>query len=162
MKYGEHGKGISSRWYPRTLSRRILDIACIRKRIKFVQGDGLEYMEKKLGRRHACFFIDPPYVVAGRRLYRHSEIDHERLFALAKRIAGDFLITYDDSEEIRRLIIRFQLDCETVPMKSTHNTRMMELLISRNLHWLRSFKPPQQAFREFFPRTRQELQDALR
>jgi hypothetical protein len=47
-------------------------------------------------------------------------------------------------------------------MKSTHNTRMMELLISRNLHWLRSFKPPQQAFREFFPRTRQELQDALR
>src|SRR5205807_5649241 len=33
LKYGENGKGISSRWYPETLKNRILEISAIRKHI---------------------------------------------------------------------------------------------------------------------------------
>jgi len=131
----------------------MLDIARIRMRIKFVEGDGLAYIERNLQKKNVAFFIDPPYTVAGRRLYKHADIDHERLFRLAKRLAGDFLMTYDDSPEIRRLIIDYRLDCETVVMKNTHNTQMLELLIGRNLAWLRQPDTSQPIFREFFAQT---------
>lgn len=145
MKNGENGKGLSSRWYPQTLRRRILDIAGVRNRITFKQGDGLECIEKNLKRKNVVFFVDPPYTMAGRRLYRYSEIDHRRLFSLLKRAAGDFLMTYDDSAEIRRLVVEFQFDCETVAMKNTHNTTMEELLIGPRLDWLRRVRNPREA-----------------
>jgi len=160
MREGENGKGITSRWYPATLCKRMLDIAKIRSRIKFVEGDGLSYIERRLQRRGVGFFVDPPYTVAGRRLYRHSHIDHERLFRLAKRLAGDFLMTYDDSPEIRRLVIDSRLDCETVLMKNTHNTKMVELLIGRNLAWLRDPDTSRPVFREFFAQTNSSLLDS--
>jgi DNA adenine methylase len=150
MKHGENGKGLRSRWYPETLRRRILDIIRIRDRIRFIHGDGLRYLEKNLKRNRAVFFLDPPYMVAGRRLYRHSEIDHQRLFGLAKHLRGDFLMTYDDSSEIRRLVVQSRFDCETVPMKNTHNTTMVELLIGRNLSWLRNVRSFEPASRELF------------
>lgn len=68
MKYGENGKGLTSRWYPETLRRRILDIVQICEKIRFIHGDGLKYLEKSANRKGTAFFIDPPYVVAGRRL----------------------------------------------------------------------------------------------
>jgi len=160
MKEGENGKGIRSRWYPTTLQRRMLDIARIRNRIRFVEGDGLAYIERKLQRKNVAFFIDPPYTVAGRRLYTHSDIDHERLFRLAKRLGGEFLMTYDDSPEIRRLVIDSRLDCETVLMKNTHNTKMLELLIGRNLAWLRHPDTSQPIFRELFAQTNSDLLDS--
>jgi len=150
MKDGENGKGIKSRWYPATLRKRMLDIAAIRERIRFVEGDGLAYIERRLQRKGIAFFIDPPYTVAGRRLYRYSDINHERLFWLAKRLAGNLLMTYDDSSEIRRLILQYRLDCEPILMKNTHHAKMLELLISRDLGWLRHPDTSQRVFREFF------------
>ncbi len=152
MKYGENGRGLRSRWYPETLCRRIRDIVGVRGRIKFHHGDGMKYIERSLNREGAAFFIDPPYVIAGRRLYRHSVIDHEELFSLAKRITGQFLMTYDDSEEIRRLIIQFRFDCETIPMRNTHNATVLELLIGRDLGWLRRTRALPRAFDEPSPR----------
>ena len=153
MKEGENGRGICSRWYPATLSKRMLDIAAIRERIRFVEGDGVGYIKRKMDRQNVAFFIDPPYTVAGRRLYRYSEIDHGRLFWLAKRLSGSLLMTYDDSPEIRSLVREYRLDCETILMKNTHNAKMIELVISRDLRWLRypGASPP--VFREFFVQT---------
>ena len=153
MKDGENGRGIGSRWYPATLSKRILDIAAIRERIRFVEGDGVGYIEREMDRQNVAFFIDPPYTVAGRRLYRYSEIDHRRLFWLAKRLSGSLLMTYDDSAEIRSLVREYRLDCETISMKNTHNAKMMELVISRDLRWLRYPDTSQRVFREFFAQT---------
>ena len=137
MKKGENGRGLASRWYPETLCRRILDIVAIKDRIRFIPGDGLEYVRKNIHKSTAAFFVDPPYTVAGRRLYRYSEVDHKALFSLLNRSDGDFLMTYDDSSEIRRLTVEFRFDCETVAMKNTHNASMTELLVSKNLGWLR-------------------------
>lgn len=141
IKSGEGGKGLLSRWYPETLSRRILDIAAIRDRITFIEGDGIEVLRHHAKRPDAVFFIDPPYSVsskrAGSRLYNHAELDHERLFSIAKTLAGDFLMTYDNAEEVRDLAQRYGFDAETIAMKNTHHAAMVELLISRDLSWLR-------------------------
>lgn len=145
LKHGENGKGIRSRWYADTLKRRILDIAAMRTSITFIEGDGIESIKQNASRRDAVFFIDPPYTVAGkragRRLYTHSALDHEELFRVASAVVGDFLMTYDDTDEVRELAHRYSFDIELVSMKSTHHAEMTELLIGRNLDWIRSNRP---------------------
>lgn len=137
IKNGENGKGLRSRWYPGTLKKRIMDIAVIRNKIKFIQGDGLEIIEKNLDRNDVVFFIDPPYTKAGRRLYKYHEIDHEKLFDLVEQINGDFLITYDDAPEIQALALQRGFTVEKVLMKTTHHLKKYELVIGRHLEWLR-------------------------
>ena len=156
MKKGENGRGIASRWYPETLARRILNIADIRDRITFIQGDGLEYIEKHAHRAKVAYFIDPPYTVAGRRLYRYSEIDHRRLFSMTNDLAGDFLMTYDNAAEITELASEFRLETRAVAMKNTHHTHMRELLIGRNLDWMLGGITSDVASRGFEPQTLQE------
>ena len=141
VKNGEAGKGIKSRWYPATLKKRILNLIVMRERITFIHGDGMHIIQHNLNRSDVAFFIDPPYTVggkrAGSRLYSHSEIDHQALFELANRIAGDFLITYNDAVEVRALAHKYGFDTRVVAMKNTHNAEMKELLIGRNLKWVK-------------------------
>ncbi len=138
IKNGENGKGLRSRWYPGTLKRRIMDITTVRNKIKFIEGDGLEIIEKNLKRNDVAFFIDPPYTKAGRRLYKYHEIDYENLFDLAEHINGNFLMTYDDAPEIEALALQRGFVVEKVLMKTTHHLKKCELVISRNLEWLRA------------------------
>ncbi len=141
IKVGESGKGLLSRWYPETLQRRILEIVKIRDRITFIHGEGLEVLRENAERDDAAFFIDPPYTAfgkqAGSRLYSHASLDHELLFDAADLLAGDFLMTYDEAEEVRQLAHSHSFDLQTVAMKNTHHAKMSELLISRNLNWIR-------------------------
>ncbi len=141
LKHGEAGKGIASRWYPETLRKRILNIGAIRERLTFVHGDGLNTLRQNIALTDAVFFIDPPYTVAGKkagsRLYTHNELNHEELFAAATALAGDFLMTYDNNETISNLATYFGLDTQPVAMKNTHHAKLTELLIGRDLSWLR-------------------------
>lgn len=136
LKYGEGGKGIKSRWYPKTLRNRILDIYEIKEHISFLEGDAFEILEKNKSIKNTVFFIDPPYTVAGRRLYRYSELDHETLFEATIKLEGDFLMTYDNSEYIQKLANTYKLETRLVPMKNTHHNTKLELLIGRNLSWI--------------------------
>jgi DNA adenine methylase len=138
---GEHGKGITSRWYPATLVKRILNIRKVADKIEFIQGDGISIMRKYAERRDVIYFIDPPYTAAGKkagtRLYTHNQLDHEELFELVSKLQGDFLMTYDDAIGVRLMAERYGFDRVEISMKNTHNVSMKELLISRNLDWAR-------------------------
>ncbi|MFH1636725.1 MAG: DNA adenine methylase [Chloroflexota bacterium] len=140
VKKGENGKGIASRWYPETLSKRIRKIHNIRDRLTFIEGDGLEEIRKNLQRPEAAFFIDPPYTSggkkAGSRLYTHSELDHDELFRICSKLAGDFLMTYSNDKTTQQLVRKYQFVMREIAMKNTHHARMTELLISRNFDWL--------------------------
>ena len=46
-------------------------------------------------------------------------------------------MTYDNNAGIRDLAEKYHFDTQTVAMKNTHHARMTELLIGRNLDWLR-------------------------
>ncbi|HEX5443396.1 MAG TPA: DNA adenine methylase [Pirellulales bacterium] len=137
MKEGENGKGLRSRWYAQTLKNRIVDIVQKKAFIKFIQGDGIAFMRRNASRADIAYLIDPPYTVAGRRLYAHSEIDHEQLFKAAEKLQGDFLMTYDNVPPVRELAKAHGLDTQEIAMKNTHHAVMSELLIGRNLAWAR-------------------------
>ncbi len=135
IKNGENGKGITSRWYPKTLRDRIMAINVIKNKIKFISGDAFEIIIQNLNNKQAYFFIDPPYTIAGKRLYTHFEIDHEKLFGLAAQIKGKFMLTYDDTPEIRQFVEKYQLQFRTIPMKTTHHLSKNEIIVSDNFDW---------------------------
>ncbi len=136
IKTGENGRGLSSRWYPGTLVKRIADVNRIRNKITFIHGNAFEVMEQKLDDKNVFFFIDPPYTIAGRRLYNHHEVDHRRIFELASQMRGHFLLTYDDTAEVRGWAEDYGLPYMTIPMQTTHLVTKEELLISDNFKWL--------------------------
>jgi DNA adenine methylase len=135
IKNGENGKGISSRWYPQTLHDRIVAINFVKSKMDFIKGDAFEILEENLDNKSAYFFIDPPYTIAGKRLYTHFDIDHEKLFYLTSRLKGKYMLTYDDTSEIRQLACKYNLDFRTTPMKTTHHLEKNEIIISDNFKW---------------------------
>ena len=135
VKSGENNKGISSRWYPETLARRIREIGMNIHRLSFFQGDGFELLDEYAADERAAFYIDPPYTKAARRLYREWQIDHHLLFEKAASIAGHFLMSYDNAEDVRSLADEFGFEYRPIRMKNTHHAEMTELLIGKDLRW---------------------------
>lgn len=135
IKNGESGKGISSRWYAKTLRDRIIAINYIKDKIQFYKADAFDIIEKKSENENCYFFIDPPYTIAGKRLYTHFNIDHEKLFKLTSLIRGKYMLTYDDTDEIRSLVDKYNLKFKTIPMKTTHHLTKNEIIISDNFNW---------------------------
>lgn len=140
LKYGENGKGVRSRWYPKTLARRLLDLQRIASKIDFRHVDGLQVIQEFAARSDAAYFIDPPYTAggkkAGRRLYNLSDLDHEYLFSLCNSVKGNFLMTYDNAEEVKTLARRHGFQMRLIPMTNTHHATMEELVVGRDLSCL--------------------------
>jgi DNA adenine methylase len=140
IKYGENGKGIGSRWYPRTLAHRLLNLNQVVGRMEFRCDDGLNVMAEYAANKEAIYFIDPPYTAggkkAGKRLYKHHCLEHDRLFTMCESLAGDFLMTYDESDEVKEMARRHGFQMRLIPMKNTHHATMLELVVGRDLSWL--------------------------
>lgn len=135
IKTGEGGKGLSSRWYPETLVRRITEANKLRDKIQFINEDAFNIMRQQQNNSNAYFFIDPPYTIAGRRLYNLFDVDHRQIFEIIAKLQGHFLLTYDDTTEIRNFAEEFSLPYKTIPMQTTHLIKKEELLISDNFEW---------------------------
>jgi DNA adenine methylase len=136
MKHGESGRGLASRWYPQTLKNRLLALDALKARISFHHGDGLEFLTEFHRCSDYAFLIDPPYTVAGRRLYTHADVDPEAVFGAAARLQGEFLMTYNDAPLIWKLAQTFRFDIQRIPMRNRRHELQQELLIGRDLSWL--------------------------
>ncbi len=143
LKYGENGKGIGSRWYPATLAKRFVNLNQVANKIDFRCEDGLKVIQEFALRRDVCYFIDPPYTAggkrAGKRLYRHCEIDHKRLFTVCESLKGDFLMTYDHADEVKQMARAHGFQMRLIPMTNTHHATMEELVIGKDLSWMDQF-----------------------
>jgi DNA adenine methylase len=143
LKHGENGKGIASRWYPATLARRLRSLQQIAGKIEFRCEDGLEVIREHSAHKNMFYFIDPPYTAggkkAGKRLYRYCDIDHERLFDICSHVKGDFLMTYDNADEVKAFAEKYSFMTRTIPMNNTHHAEMEELVIGKDLSWMDRF-----------------------
>ena len=157
LKYGENGKGIHSRWYPATIAKRILNLNHIAGRIDFRCYDGLKVMQEFSNRHDTIYFIDPPYTAggkkAGKRLYKHYDLDHEHLFAVCETLKGDFLMTYDNAEEVKKMARSHGFQMRLIPMTNTHHATMEELVIGRDLSWMDAFPAVHEPQTEYTART---------
>ncbi len=143
LKHGENGKGIHSRWYPGTIAKRLLNIGNIVSKIDFRHGDGLKVMKEYDDRDDSVFFIDPPYTAggkkAGKRLYNHYDLDHQLLFKTCKSLKGDFLMTYDNADEVKKMARDHGFQMRLIPMTNTHHAAMEELVIGKDLSWMDTY-----------------------
>lgn len=144
LKKGESGKGVLSRWYPETLAKRLRLIDLMHTRIDFRETDAFEIIKEYRPRADAVFFIDPPYTLggkkAGNRLYKHYLIDHELLFEMCSMLEGDFIMTYDNSEEALVLAEKYNFQVRPISMKNTHHAKLTELVIGRDLTWMNNIQ----------------------
>lgn len=136
IKRGENDAGITSRWYPETLVRRLKEIAKYSDRLGIYQGDGVRLLELLSDKPGAAFFIDPPYTAgdgkrAGTRLYTHNTVDHEQIFKILADSRANFMMTYESSPEITSLVRRHGFQGATVEMKTSHHRKIRELIITR-------------------------------
>jgi DNA adenine methylase len=136
LNYGEEGKGIRSRWYPETLAKRIESIHALRKKISFVQGDGLEVLKDFSSTPFAVAFVDPPYSAKGRgaglRLYSCHDVDSKKVFEIARTFSGPMIITYHRSEIVRREAIAAGIECHTVNMHTAHTVSKRQLILYKS------------------------------
>jgi DNA adenine methylase len=137
IRKGEDGKGLKSRWYPDTISKRIRAIANHKSKLIFTRGDGFKLIKKYRLRKHAVFFVDPPYTRAAQRLYKHWDIDHEQLFQVLQNVSGHVLMTYNDTREVRRWAKKYGFKVKTISMRTTHHKRKRELMISNDFKWIK-------------------------
>lgn len=136
VKAGENGRGLLSRWYPETLTKRIREINALKDRFTFIEGDGFELIAEHAADKESVFYIDPPYTIAAKRLYKHWAIDHELLFKYLSKIKGNFLMSYDNTEEVLELAKTYGFQTRAISMKNTHNATMDEVIIGKNLAWV--------------------------
>jgi DNA adenine methylase len=135
LKTGERGKGLRSRWYPETIARRIEAILPVRECMRFVHGDGVAAIQQYGANLDGVFFIDPPYIRSGRRLYDYADIDHVALFQTVAHVRGDFLMTYDPAESIQQLAAEYEFATALIRMQNKRHDTQQELIIGRNLQW---------------------------
>ncbi len=136
LKEGEDGRGLVSRWYPKTLSDRLKAIHTARSKLHFVEGDGFALLERFSKESGVVAFVDPPYFVAAQRLYSCWKIDHRALFSLLDGFRGDLLLAYDDAPQIRDWATEFGFETVAVKMRTTNHQTKSELLLGKSLDWI--------------------------
>lgn len=66
----------------------------------------------------------------------HTPACWQRVFEIAESLKGDFLMTYDDVDEVKHLARKHGFQMRLIPMKNTHHAQIFELMIGKNLSWL--------------------------
>ena len=51
------------------------------------------------------------------------------------QVQGDFLMTYDNNQDVKSMAKQHGFQTKSIAMKNTHHAKMTELLISRDLRW---------------------------
>ena len=136
--YNQTGRWlIDARYYADTMIRRIKWLGDRRDFIELRSLDGLEFLQSfsAIEARGIFFFIDPPYVSAGKKLYLDamSETSHRELarFLTDSSKIPNWLVTYDDSALIREAYAHAKIEPLQVRYSLHRKRTANELCVAR-------------------------------
>lgn len=106
-----------------------------KERLEDVIIHNIDYKEliEKYDSPHTFFYLDPPYDNS-KGIYKHHSIDMLEMFSILAKIKGKFLLSYNNSPDIRELFSEFYI--EEIETEYTHKfkdkpqKKVVELLIS--------------------------------
>lgn len=131
---------IDARFNRDTLAARIVWLGTMRDRIELSNEDALHFMQASKSRidcARTLFFIDPPYVKVGGRLYLNA-MNPNKHIALSDIIQSDelphWVVTYDDHPLIREAYSSQVIDNLTVNYSLQKRRKENEILILPNIH----------------------------
>jgi DNA adenine methylase len=133
-------KDVSSRWNGKRHAAALRRIRELSPSIRFIEGDGIDALCSNADDPDAAAFVDPPYVTAGKGLYRHWQVDHARIFEALAKWKGLWVLTYDSAPKIRKLVKRHRFVYREAPMR-TNKGKVKKELIMRSIPVLRHENP---------------------
>lgn len=126
---------IDARFNSMTLADRIRWVGSVRDRITLTNEDGLTFLHRSLTRTpldRTLFFIDPPYVQAGGRLYLNA-MNEGKHIALSDILQNSelrhWILTYDDHPLIRSIYHRQHISDLSVTYSLQNKRKEKEVLI---------------------------------
>jgi len=126
---------IGCRFNKEKIIRQIRYLAKFAGRVNVIFGDAINYLKKnslKISAGFSFVYVDPPYYLQGKKLYRHfyTDEDHSNL---SKFICGQgypWLMSYDDHPRIRELYADQHMQPIYLDYKVKSSRRAQELVIS--------------------------------
>jgi DNA adenine methylase len=135
--YEQKGKWkIDARYYAETMLRRVQWVGSMSDRIVLSNLPALKFLREHAARfdgRRTFYFVDPPYVQAGSRLYldaMNSVLHRELAESLKRGDLVNWILTYDDHPLIRHLYADFAISKLEVRYSLRNTRRASEVLIA--------------------------------
>jgi hypothetical protein len=132
---------IDERWYPEALSQRLAMVRALASRIIIHHMQAVECLRKYSHANYSAY-IDAPYPGLGKDLYRKADVNHAELFGTLATWPGNWFATYNNDASIGALCHQYGFQYEQVKMRNAHHIQKTELIIGRNLDWLKNKPAP--------------------
>lgn len=95
--------GVDCRWYPKKLETGIRKCSALLNSVKGdITSNSWEATVDTAIKNDGFIYLDPPYFVKGGELYINGGLDHQALAEKLKQ-SQDFVLSYDDAPEIRKM-----------------------------------------------------------
>lgn len=124
---------IDCRFNKKDLVRKIRRIAAYQTQIELYQMDAINFIKKVVPKTslNTLVNLDPPYFAKGQELYTNFYLpdDHIYLAEAVKKINRRWMVTYDDTSEIRDLYAKFPTYCSTLNYSAQLKRIGTELLV---------------------------------
>lgn len=135
--YEQKGKWkIDARYYTETMLRRVQWIGSMSDRIVLTNLPAIKFLKEHAAEHEGertFYFIDPPYVQAGSRLYldaMNNVLHRELAETLQRGDVKNWVLTYDDHPLIRQLYSGFDIANLEVRYSLRNTRRASEILIA--------------------------------
>lgn len=128
---------IDARYYRDTMIARAKKLSSMSDRIELSNLDGLDFLKRcsaDLPQSGTFYFIDPPYVQAGSRLYLNTMTteSHLQLAAFLKQgNLRNWLLTYDDCEFIRTAYADLDPQTIEIPYSLQKKRKEREIVVEQ-------------------------------
>ena len=104
---------------PSTKLKRVEGISEYMKNTKVLNQD-YKTVIKKYDSPNTFFYLDPPYASTKGEMYAKDSIDYQELANVLKSVKGKFLMSINDSAEMRKLFNDFDMSSLTIKQKNTN------------------------------------------
>ena len=124
---------INARYNKEELIKRIRLIYQYADRIEIYNLEAMDFINKisKNISDISLFFIDPPYYDKGKYLYDnyYKNEDHKKLYEIISRLNNNWIVTYDDSEEISNMYKNYRQKKYSLNYTAAGNKQGKEIMI---------------------------------
>lgn len=130
------GWGLDARFNREALISRIMDLKRLSPRIEIFNFDAVHFLKNKLpkgcARKKVFAYLDPPYVINGKRLYlnTYEAADHRNLsIYLKKQKVLPWIMSYDDNPLIIDLYSDLKISRLTIRYSLSEKRKAYELIV---------------------------------
>jgi hypothetical protein len=116
-------------------------VRALASRIIIHHMDAVECL-RKYSHANSSAYIDAPYPGLGKDLYHKADVNHAELFQTLATWPGNWFATYNNDALVGALCHQYGFQYEQVKMRNAHHIQKTELIIGRNLDWLKNKPAP--------------------